>query len=505
MWKKMTAVALAVCMLCTLIVPAFGASGKLGYKSAAFLGDSISLGFSFLNDDLDQAYEFDRNVLSQKVKENGNSYTWAYPFQFGEIAGIDLNHVYNYGMSGAMADDIAVLLTADPSKLEDEFSKVGGFSMLREPFMEAAVYYEENGDFVTEMQKNVANSELVALAIGGNDVYQNFLYSFQYPDSMEKVEKMGIFGVLVNIVTMLMQFETSWEDIFDTLNNLEEMLGLDSGSDEETASLQETGDEEGSEEGGETGGLDMDLSGLISLDAVKQLVEYFSKENIKDFFFNTQEGYEKSIIQDWEDAYSEIVASINEMNPDADIALISQYNPFGIQNYIGFIRQRVESGEFLKDVKLDTYTAARLVRTLLSALTEAEQNQGDTNKVNEILAKALAAVLDEVLPVLCEEKEVFEYTYVEGGTLKTKERTQTLDEFLKDHPELTAGSVVCTDTGKTKIVFTDEDNAALYELVQDLCYPVMTLMVGTGLQTVYDPKPPLLLGRGFRKTLRYKE
>ena len=480
MWKKVTALMLSICLLCTLIVPAAAAQNVFGYESAAFLGDSISLGFSFSNDDLSQAYEFERNVYSDEVVSGGNSYNWAYPFGFAKKAGIPLENLYNYGISGAMADDMLVLLKTEPENLGEAFDNVGSFSALREQFAEQIVEAQEESEFLKTMQENVFGADLVALAIGGNDIYQNFVTGFQ---NVTRVDEMGVLGLIVNIMSLMMQFEQPLDDAIETLKSyLEPILAMmNAGGDEENGGLLAAG---ASGIGGGSGMGSGDSSGISEMlsDGISQLADYFSEENIYNYFFDVQPGYEKSIVQSWKDAYTGVVATIAEKNPEADIALISQYNPLGVRNYLQLIRQEVENGTLLRSLGKNAYTAARIVKTLLAGMDEATLLSG--SGMNERVLNAFAGALGELLPLFGENKPVYEYTYEKSdGATDTDLSIMTPEEYQKDHSNRIITDWV--DTGTTQLIFTEDENDDLYELILGLSYPVMSLMVGNGLAPIY--------------------
>ena len=476
MGKKLIALMLALCLVFALVVPSFAANRSLlHYKSVSFLGDSISLGYTNLvgyehaYDTFDDRYVLSASATSMQEIEEGNFYTTSYPYVFGEIAGTDLNGVYNYGIPGAMAVDIDMMLQKTPEELGKAFAEIEGINFLREGFKKS-FRLKENGEiknqtsaeYLVKMQKRVLEeNDLVAIALGGNDVYQNILCGYQFGElfkswSMDSLasamENMGTLGLLVSVISSLMQFEADISSILELIEGLSQL-----GNYGKTETRVENSLSQESLESKESQVTAMsiptaqaapDMSGISSLlsglseDIMKMLKFYSAEEMMKYFTATTDIGRTQSILDEWKTAYTSIVNKIYTTNKTCDIAVISQYNPFGIENYLQFLALKWEKEQLKDDLGLDVNTALRAVRTLIDKLTGTEETVGSSNWVS-MAVEALQTALNNCLPAI-------------------------------------------------DLV---EDNDNLYELIADIAYPVMVLMMGNSLQPIYDEM------NGFLKNL----
>ena len=433
MWKKMTALVLALCLVCTLVVPGFAAETNKK-KTAAFIGDSISLGYQMetfriadymeSNNGEDynpftEAFEYERNL-----RQGSSNYPWAYPFQFGELVygkdgktgDTEVNdNIFNYGISGAQSFDIANLLRGE--KIEEGNDDLAG---LHTGFTEAI---KEHGDYIEQMRTNVFDADLVAVAIGGNDIYQNFIgYQTTVPGAEE-------LGGLMGMISLMLQFNVSLDGIPLIFEYMGKSMGDYLGSSGETAAAA----------GAEAGESGTDAKAMLSsmVGQLGAILKHFSASEMTKFFTEPQGDAKNSIYGIWEKSFDTIVAELiaERTNPNQQIALLAQFNPFGLKNYINLLKQKITDPSYLMNLGINMNTAARLAKTLLTKLGSAEET-ADTNseKTQKALGGALQSILDAVL----------------------------------------------ADIDLTK------DNDVMYQLMQDVAYPFMVAMVGTGFQPVYQ-------------------
>lgn len=433
MWKKMTALVLCLCLVCTLLVPSFAAETNRK-KTAAFIGDSISLGYQMETfriadymennnwedfDPFTEAFEYEKNL-----RQGSSNYPWAYPFQFGELVygkdasptDMDVNdNIYNYGVSGAQSFDFANMLRGE--EIEEGNDDLAG---LHTGYTEAV---ERFPDYIAEMRTNVFDADLVAVAIGGNDIYQNFTgYEVNVPGA-------EALGGLMGMISMMLQFNASLDSIPLIFEYMGKSMGDYLGSSGETAAAA----------GAEAGEGGTDAKAMLSsmVGQLGAILKHFSASEMTKFFTEPQEGKTDSIYGIWEKSFDTIVAELiaERTNPNQQIALLSQFNPFGLSNYINLLKQKITSPSYLINLGIDMNTAARLAKTLLTKMGSAEKTvDTDPDKAQKAMGGALQSILDAVLADI----------------------------------DLT------------------NDNDVLYQLIQDVAYPFMVALMGTGFQPMYQ-------------------
>ena len=544
MWRKITALLLSVSLIAMMIVPTAAAKETATQvKTAAFIGDSLSAGFR-MDFGLSQAYDYDL-CLKQDKTDGSSNYYWAYPFQFGELVyGEDLyqygalakdnngnyvdnevqSSILNYGISGAQADDINHILR------NEDLRASSAVNALRAGFVDAA---EKDPLFYENMRNNVGNADLVALAVGGNDIYQNFVNDFQASP------KAGFLGNLFYSISNNLMMAQPMGNVIQMLNGMFGGYPVASGSEFfPVASDSDMSSDPGA----------MDLKNINWGMEFLNFLAYYSKLNIGIYFMG---GGKNSILSQWKDNYQAIVEQIGNLqeeagNQNGQIALISQFNPFGTQNYINLMQERLNSDEFRAIFREDARTVARIVRTLLNKLTAASIYEVvNPSKWQSKVAEALGWAFDQLLPLLdldveyvygdeptwycnfdpskdptLEGKDLTLYydymdaynaymenpydpaayaTYMEKTTAYMSSELYglmmaaiyNLENWTKvEDPSgidpMTAYSegYMCFDIPTAE--FNTEDNEAMYELLADLSYPMMVSMIGRGLQPVYD-------------------
>lgn len=514
MWKKLVAIMMAVCLLLSLVVSTFAApiAGSTD-KTAVFLGDSLSAGFN-MGKGLDAAYNFDICL-----RQGSSSYPWAYPFQFGELVygeddAMDTqvnDNIFNYGLSGAKTADIHALL-------DDRNPEGGEFNKLQEGFLKTL----EDSNFYGNMRSNVGNADLVALTIGGNDIYHHF-GGFQAGDT-------STLGWVFYMLSQMLQYETDFRQLLPMIEQYLSMLtggtnlfmsaaqaGLDAAAPNANPTL---GDAAGAAAG--MAAAAAMVPALIS--SVQELLSYYSGENVYAYF--TDENTD--ILEQWKKDYRGCVEGIQALqasasNLNGQIALISLFNPFGIKNYIQSLRVRLESEAFQAALKAESTTALRIVKSLVDALDLAEKAE-TANQWEKMVINALLDALKEVETIVTRKQYDEGYFYRADSRWNITE-AMSVDEFIEANSskgisfwsfwwywdwkiiDLNSWEALSTDEKVNYMVFIgedydnpwyysadsrpvyivdDKDNDSLYDLLGELSFPLMAYMVGNGLQPLYD-------------------
>lgn len=463
MGKKALAMFLSLCLMFTLIVPSFAAgtfnglnigdisgtlsslgeltsllgqstgsqtsTDKLSYgpgSKLVFLGDSIDLGYNMVDyfpDDYGEmsesteymmqvmfggdgamfaammgpaflnhmggAYDYANNL-------HGGRYSWAYPFQFGEMVGVDKAHVYDYGIGGAMAGDVANMLkgTLAGDNGNTNYLNATFNAIIRDPKMEG---------YLKDMRSNVATGDLVGVHVGGNNIYQNFMMGYQM------AEDAGQIGQLLGLVSMLMGFHLDIRSMLGFFQMLIPSEGASPlGAEAETMSL--------------------------SANDILKLVDYYAPESIYDYFVTS--GVINEILAGNNDILSYTVTAQKNAGKNGQLAVISQYNPFGAENYLNYLKQQWENKEFLKSLGENSLTLLRILKDVLEDLQVSAAdlsmigNKDWAQKIADGLNKAFAAI------------------------------------------------------GKMKL--EDWESQEVYSLLASLMYPMLTLIAGEGLRQVYQ-------------------
>ena len=527
MWKKLVAIMMAVCLLLSLVVSTFAAGkieGSTG-KTAVFLGDSLSAGFN-MGKGLYAAYNFDICL-----RQGSSSYPWAYPFQFGELVyGEDdamdpankeavspefgdyevHNNIFNYGLSGAKTADINAILHGKKPTGDE-------LNMLQQGFMWTV---ETMNQFYNDMRANVGNADLVALTIGGNDIYHHF-GGFQGLDE-------STLGQIFYWLSQGLQYEMHFSQLLPLIEQILPTL-LPGGTNLSVTTAKAApnvttkanatlGDAAGTAAGMEAAAAM--VPALIS--SVQELLDYYSGENVYQYF--TDEN--TSILQQWKEDYRGCVEGIQALQASASnlngqiangqIALISLFNPFGIKNYIQSLRVRLESEEFQAALKAESTTAVRVVKSLVDALDLAEKAK-TANQWEKMVINALLDALKEVETIITRDHyDGFFYNYYNWWTGEYIGVTSKAD-FIKKYPE---AITISTSRSGTDWIYPDQasenkeyyvyvggtrlsgwrytanslssytiaegGNSDLYDLLGELSFPLMAYMVGNGLQPLYD-------------------
>ena len=513
MWKKLVALMMALCLLLSLVVSTFAAPiAESTDKTAVFLGDSLSAGFN-MGKGLDAAYDF-----VTCLQYGTSHYKWAYPFQFGELVyGKDASptdtevndNIFNYGLSGAKTADINALLHNQKPQGDE-------FNMLQQGFIRTLT----QSNFYGNMRTNVGNADLVALTIGGNDIYHHF-GSFQGLDT-------STLGQIFYWLSQGLQYEMHFSQLLPLIEQY--LQTLTGGVMSLALSAAKAGPEESTEESTMATNL---LSGAADtveemlraagLGAILDLLDYYSGESVYAFF-NPASG--TSILDQWKEDYQGCVDGIKDLqekegNTSGQIALISLFNPFGIKNYIQSLRVRLESKAFQAALKAESTTALRVVKSLVDALDLAEKAE-TADLWEKMVINALLDAIEGVDTIIEREQydgyfylsdwwgnvtEVMsEEDFIEANSGKRitfrkswwDRKTIDLNKWKELTPQ-EKGNYTVVNIGNDYFntwsysadslpVYDvdDEDNVSLYDLLGELSFPLMAYMVGNGLQPLYD-------------------
>ena len=541
MWKKAVALLLTLCLVGTMIVPTMAAKETTEQvKTAVFLGDSLSAGFQ-MGFGLNAAYDYSV-CLTQDKTTGASNYYWAYPFQFGELVyGEDKysndgngkieradrkgnyvdnevqQSILNYGISGAQSEDMRCLLSGE------DLPANSAVNMLRQGFINA-----EDDKFYAKMRDNVGTAEMTAIAVGGNDIYQNFANGFQtalaFTDETMMVPK-NLFGYLTYMISNQLMMAQPIGGIVEMFKGMLNPAPYPYPAEQNDMALQ------GGEDAAYSGAM-----GFATANLGAQLLEflsYYSKKNITSYFMDGK----NSILNQWKKSYQGIVNQVAQLqkdakNEDGQIVLISQFNPFGTQNYLTMMEERLTSNEFLSIFKEDAITAGRVVRTLLSELTKASvyQVMNPTlwqSKTADAFEKALGKLLplDLSIKYICSVytgEDPFTdiaFTFIDsdwkdhvewyGTTVEhVEKRLEEMNAAYADpsnwspykeneqisYAEYMGLSMTGTPIMPMQVIFDMEDDAALYQLLGDLAYPMMVAMIGGGLQPVYKEMNAFIKG-----------
>ena len=346
------------------------------------------MGPAFLNH-MGGAYDYENNL-------HGGRYSWAYPFQFGEMVDVDKAHVYDYGIGGAMAGDVANMLkgTLAGDNGNTNYLNATFNAIISDPKMEG---------YLEDMRSNVATGDLVGVHVGGNNIYQNFMMGYQM------AEDAGQIGQLLGLVSMLMGFHLDIRSMLGFFQMLIPSEGASPlGAEAETMSL--------------------------SANDILKLVDYYAPENIYDYFVTS--GVIDEILAGNNDILSYTVTAQKNAGKDGQLAVISQYNPFGAENYLNYLKQQWENKEFLKSLGENSLT---LLKILKDVLEDLQVSAADLSMIgNEDWAQKIADGLNKAFAAI----------------------------------------------GKMKL--EDWESQEVYSLLASLMYPMMTLIAGEGLRQVYQ-------------------
>lgn len=176
----------------------------------------------------------------------------------------------------------------------------------------AYVYY----DFALD---KIANSDLIALAIGSNDVYSSML------DYM--ANSTNLLGDFLYILTNMSQLGLTFDNLCAILQD-PVMAGLLAGCISADIPVEVIAPIiDGIPEVDSEIAIATVVDGLSDLMDVQGLIEYYSRDNIN--------AYMKPVLADYKVNYEKTLQRILELMPeDSQLVLTSAYNPYGMTNYM---------------------------------------------------------------------------------------------------------------------------------------------------------------------------
>ncbi len=269
----------------------------------------------------------------------------------------------------------------------------------------------------------VENGDLIALAMGNNDIYHSFMPYQQSSDSM--------LCRLVYWMTYALQMNYSIGDIMNMMNDpmWQQIIFGDSmpeGSGRSSASTtREAVREDAPAEN------PFSLSGLISAEEINALLELYSAENVT--------AYLKDTVAEYKVNYEATIRRVLELKKDrSELVLIGHYNPFGMINYLTMLSEAVQNGQLFDHLSGDM----AMIGTLLQAIIGTPEQWEEINDMDE--------------------EELAAYAEAAGSEM---------DQFLS-----ILGSLDLSDP---------ETSTALTRLVTDLSFPLSVLLVGNALSDTY--------------------
>lgn len=235
------------------------------------------------------------------------------------------------------------------------------------------------------MVDGVKNSDLVALAIGGNDIYHSFMPYQQNSGTL--------LGNLVYWISYALQMNMSVCDILQMINDpgMWEMIVGDMNvmpmAADEPALLAAAAPLAAPADAG------MALGALVDASSVQDLLEYYSKDHIN--------AYLADVVDDYKVNTEKIIQRMLELKQDdAELVLMGHFNPYGLQNYLEMLSENLESGKLFEDVSGDVQTLTTLLQAIIGT---PEDYQAISQMSAEEQAQMMATAgleLDNLLNVL---------------------------------------------------------------------------------------------------------
>lgn len=276
-------------------------------------------------------------------------------------------------------------------------------------------------DFATD---KVINGDLIALATGGNDVYHSFMPYQQNSGTT--------LGNLVYYLSYMLQMGGTIGDIaemFTPENSwmLDMMLNPDGtgNSDWGNTDWSETPDWSGM---GAGAGAGIGAASLMGADEITKLIEYYSKENINEYF--------KDVLADYKSNLEKTIVRMNELRqPTSELVLMSHFNPFGMQNYLEMLSRNLQNGKLCDNVSTDVKSIVALLQALIGSPSDYEEFGKLTPKEQEQAQAQMGLDLSAII------------------------------QKIKANPDIT--------------------DAEITQMFTDLSYPLMVMLAGEGLSDVY--------------------
>ena len=215
----------------------------------------------------------------------------------------------------------------------------------------------------------VQNGDLIALAMGNNDVYHSFMPYQQSSDSM--------LCNLIYWITYALQMNYSVGDVMSMLNDPDMLDFIFSNMSPAKADARALSTAEGEpvrDEPPADPGSDatLDLSNLLSAEEISALLELYSSEKATAYLADTVEAYKEN--------YEAAIQRILELKQDnAELILVGHYNPFGMINYLTMLSEAMQNGQLYEHLSQD----ATMLFTLLQSIIGTPEQWEEINAMDE--------------------------------------------------------------------------------------------------------------------------
>lgn len=277
--------------------------------------------------------------------------------------------------------------------------------------------------YYSEINNSMASSDLLLLAIGGNDIYHSMIDQNQFLSSNTSPIGQIIYwlnqGLMLNgsSITDLLnneQYRDLIADLLESLGNIpsDEPISLDHISPEML--VEET-----------------PAVNSLSAEAVADLLRFYSRDNIS--------AYMADMIANYKVEYEKCVQyMLSNKKCDTPLVLVGNYNPYGFLNYAEMLAGALENGELAAHLQAD---GAALLRILQAVMGTKDVYETLQNMSENELAQAVQDVQGE------------------------------LDSILNHLAALRTADL------------SDEEVDRLF---RDLSFPMTVLIMGSGLSGVYE-------------------
>jgi len=304
-------------------------------------------------------------------------------------------------------------------------------------------------DLVTTAAKE---GDLIALAMGNNDIYHSFMPYQQSSSSM-----------LCNLIywlTYALQMNFTVSDILQMMDDPMWQSVIFGGSNPFDAGGVTFLADEGGQPGvgfalplgdGEPTGsaLLAGLTSLVNMEEIDALLNLYSSENVTAYLKSTVDAYKEN--------YEATIRRILELKQDrSELVLVGYYNPFGLINYLTMLSLAAQNGQLLDHLEEDF----SVIGALLQAIIGTPEQWQDINQMDEAQLAAYTANAET-------------------------EMTAFLNSL---------GSLNLEDPAVDQ---------ALTNLIVDLSFPISVLLVGRALDETYTGMNEFLVEMAEKYDLAY--
>ncbi len=279
-------------------------------------------------------------------------------------------------------------------------------------------------DLITD---SVKNGDLIILASGGNDIYHSFMPYQQDTDST--------LGLILYMLTQALSMGMTVGDMMDMMSMIGDMDFEGAGFEDfnfaqaNVAPVANTNDVTPANVVGAGVAGAAGVASLINEEEITKLLDLYSRENI--------DAYMADVVADYRENLEKTILRINELRgADSEFVLMKHYNPFGMENYIEMLAQKLQDPAF--KAELCEYSAPLF--TLLQAIVGKPGQMTNFKNMSSV---------------------------------KKEDALETARKQLED--------IVKSFTDDTP-----EADQKLTNLLVDLSYPLSVLLVGNGLSGVYE-------------------